>query len=64
MIPGWNGGATMFDYDDRDTSDHLVLEARRSASPSSTGPRAERPKVPTANAPVGLLERPEQPTVE
>ena len=54
----------MFDYDDRDTGDDLVLEARRSASPSSADPRAERPKVPTANAPVGLLERPEQPPVE
>jgi len=54
----------MFDHDHRDTSDDLVLEARRSASPSSTDPRAERPKAPTADAPVGLLERPEQPTVE
>jgi membrane fusion protein (multidrug efflux system) len=54
----------MFDHDHRDTSDDLVLAARRSASPSSTDPRAERPKAPTANAPVGLLERPEQLTVE
>jgi membrane fusion protein (multidrug efflux system) len=64
IIPAWNGGATMFDHDDRDLNDNMVMEARRSTSPAAGGPRFERPRAPTADTPAGLLERPEQPTVE
>ncbi len=55
--------------DDRDQRDQIVLEARRSDSPSAArappSPYELRYQFrPPADGPVGLLERPEQPTVE
>ncbi len=52
----------MYKNDDPDLNSHLALEARRSASPSAGGARADRPGALAASAPdapVGLLERPE-----
>ena len=54
----------MFDDDNQDLNDNMVMEARRSTSPAAGGPRFERARAPTADAPVGLLERQTEPTVE
>src|SRR5271166_5552721 len=59
----------MFEQDDRDPRDQMVLEARRADSPSAGAGAAQSYELryqfrPPADGPVGLLERPEQPTVE
>jgi membrane fusion protein, multidrug efflux system len=59
----------MFEQDDRDPRDHVMLEARRAESPSAGAGGARSYELryqlrPPADAPIGLQERPEQPTVE
>ena len=54
----------MFDDDNQDLNHNMVMEAQRSTSPAAGGPRFERARAPTADAPVGLLERQAEPTVE
>ena len=58
----------MFEQDDRDPRDHMMLEARRADTPSAGAGGARsyelRYQLRPADGPVGLLERPEQPTAE
>jgi membrane fusion protein (multidrug efflux system) len=59
----------MFEQDDRDLGDHVLLEARRADSGSAGAGAARSYELryqlrPPAEGPVGLQERPDQPTVE
>jgi membrane fusion protein (multidrug efflux system) len=54
----------MFDDDNRDLNDNMVMEARRFTAHAAGGARCVGGGGPAANARAGLLERPEQPSIE